>query len=62
MIESISVNRIHQDPPRRKYNVFIGAGVYCNTYDQAPNWWITKQDWEESGPVCLKKAQQNVAL
>jgi actin-related protein 2 len=50
------------DPPRRKYNVFIGAGVYCNASDQAPDWWITKQDWEEAGPQCLKKAQQNVAL
>ncbi len=35
------------DPPRRKYSVFMGAGVYAGHLNSTENGWITKDDWEE---------------
>jgi actin-related protein len=46
------------DSPRRKYSVFIGATVLSNVYNIPANesYWISKKDWEESGPnIFLKK-------
>jgi actin-related protein len=46
------------DSPRRKYSVFIGATVLSNVYNIPANesYWISKKDWEESGPnIILKK-------
>ena len=48
------------DSPRRKYSVFIGATVLSNVYSGSDydDYWISKRDWEESGPqIILKKCQ-----
>lgn len=37
------------DPPRRRYNVFIGAGVIAKSMADKPEYWITKKDYEEFG-------------
>ena len=51
-----------KDSPRRKYNVFIGGGVYANVQDKTENWWIESQDWLESGAKCLDKLANNIML
>lgn len=52
----ISINII--DPPRRKFSVFMGASFLANFYASNPDYWITRQDWEEIGPnIILKKCQ-----
>ena len=49
------------DSPRRKYAVFIGATILSNMYNNAiaeREYWISKQDWDESGPnIVLKKCK-----
>jgi len=50
------------DPPRRKYNVFIGGGVFANIMDKTEGWWIDKKQWMESGPQILKKIGDSMAL
>lgn len=50
------------DSPRRKYSVFIGAAVLSNIYNK-PNvekYWISKKDWDESGPKIVLKKCQNI--
>jgi len=51
-----------KDSPRRKYNVFIGGGVYANTMNNHEGWWITKKDWEENGVKCLKNLANSIML
>ena len=50
------------DSPRRKYSVFIGATVLSNVYNIPANesYWITKKDWEESGPNIIIKKCPNI--
>ena len=52
------------DSPRRKYSVFIGATILsnlCNKGDQAEReYWISKKDWEESGPNIVLKKCKNI--
>ena len=50
------------DSPRRKYSVFIGATVLSNVYNIPANesYWISKKDWEESGPNIILKKCQNI--
>ena len=50
------------DSPRRKYSVFIGATVLSNVYNVPANesYWISKKDWEESGPNIILKKCQNI--
>lgn len=50
------------DSPRRKYSVFIGAAILANLSNQpnALDYWISKKDWEESGPKIVLKKCQNV--
>ena len=45
------------DSPRRKYSVFIGASVLSNVYNGPgyEGYWISKQEWEESGPAIIKE-------
>jgi len=50
------------DPPRRKYNVFIGGGVFANIMDKSEGWWITKAQWQESGPQILRKIGDHLTL
>ena len=55
----ITINII--DSPRRKYSVFIGATFLANTYNnQALEYWITKQDWEECGEKIILKKCKNI--
>jgi actin-related protein len=50
------------DSPRRKYSVFIGATVLSNVYNIPANesYWISKKDWEESGPNIILKKCPNI--
>ncbi len=50
------------DSPRRKFSVFIGATVLSNIYNTSQNqeYWISKQDWDESGPQIVLKKCANV--
>ena len=50
------------DSPRRKYSVFIGATVLSNVYNVPANesYWISKKDWEESGPNIILKKCPNI--
>ena len=50
------------DSPRRKYSVFIGATVLSKVYNVPANesYWISKKDWDESGPNIILKKCQNI--
>ncbi|OMJ10886.1 Actin-related protein 2-A [Smittium culicis] len=43
------------DPPNRKHMVFLGGAVLADVMKNNENAWITKREWEESGPRCLEK-------
>ena len=63
--KSIKIKMNIIDSPRRKFSVFIGATVLANTYNntsQGDEYWITRQDWEESGPDIIFKKCQNIIL
>ena len=63
--KSVKIKMNIIDSPRRKYSVFIGATVLANTYNntsQGDEYWITRQDWEESGPDIIFKKCQNYIL
>ena len=53
----IPVNVI--DSPRRKYSVFIGASVMAKIYNYNEpkylSYWISKKEWEESGPRIIQE-------
>ena len=50
------------DSPRRKYSVFIGATVLSNAYSEPKydQYWISKNDWKESGPKIILKKCPNI--
>ena len=50
------------DSPRRKYSVFIGATILANlsNTELALDYWISKQDWEESEPKIILKKCKNI--
>ena len=51
------------DSPRRKYSVFIGATILSNLYNNEAaerDYWISKSDWDESGPNIVLKKCKNV--
>ena len=51
------------DSPRRKYSAFIGATILSNLYNNdtcARDYWISKQDWDESGPNIVLKKCKNI--
>ena len=59
--KNIKININIIDSPRRKYSVFIGATVLANIYnEQQLEYWISKQDWDESGPQIVLKKCANV--
>ena len=45
------------DSPRRKYSVFIGASVMSKIFNEPINepYWISKQEWQESGAAIIQK-------
>ncbi len=48
-----------KDPPRRKYSVFQGAGIYARHLNENEGTWISKDEWEEMGKNCLKRLSAN---
>ncbi len=42
-------------PPRRKHMVFVGGAVLADIMKDKPDFWISKQEYEEKGKDCLKK-------
>lgn len=44
-----------EDPPRRKYMVFIGGAVLASIMADKDHMWLTKQEWEELGPASMSK-------
>ncbi|GAQ89930.1 actin related protein [Klebsormidium nitens] len=44
-----------EDPPRRRHMVFLGGAVLADIMKDKPEFWISKQEYEEEGVRCLKK-------
>mmetsp|Transcript_1442 Transcript_1442/g.1273 ORF Transcript_1442/g.1273 Transcript_1442/m.1273 type:complete len:394 (-) Transcript_1442:1203-2384(-) len=44
-----------EDPPRRKHMVFLGGSVLADIMKDKPEFWITKQDYDEQGIRALNK-------
>jgi len=45
-----------EDPPRRKHMVFLGGAVLAGVMADKPEFWVTKQEWQEKGDqYCLNK-------
>ncbi|KAL2917245.1 Actin-related protein 2 [Polyrhizophydium stewartii] len=44
-----------EDPPRRKHMVFLGGAVLGDIMKDRPNFWISKQEWQEQGVRALDK-------
>jgi len=42
-------------PPRRRHMVFIGGAVLADIMKDKPDFWISKQEYEEKGMDCLQK-------
>jgi len=38
-----------EDPPRRKYMVFLGGGVLADLMKDSSEFWISQQEWNEKG-------------
>lgn len=47
------------DTPRRKYSVFSGASFIAQFYSSQPDYWITKEEWDEFGVQIVHKKNQN---
>ena len=51
------------DSPRRKYSVYIGATVLAKYYNEnQTEYWITKQDYEESGEKIILSKCPNMTV
>jgi len=51
------------DSPRRKYSVYIGATVLAKYYNEnQTEYWITKQDYEESGEKIILRKCPNMTM
>lgn len=44
-----------EDPPRRKHMVFIGGAVLANIMADKDHMWLSKREWQESGPAAMAK-------
>jgi actin-related protein 2 len=44
-----------EDPPRRKHMVFLGGSVLADIMKDRPEFWISKQEWEEHGDKIIGK-------
>ncbi|KAL0344157.1 UNVERIFIED_CONTAM: Actin-related protein 2 [Sesamum angustifolium] len=47
-----------EDPPRRKHMVYLGGAVLAGIMKDAPEFWISRQDYLEEGIACLSKCGQ----
>eukprot|EP01017_Pseudomicrothorax_dubius_P029072 TRINITY_DN3502_c0_g1_i1.p1 TRINITY_DN3502_c0_g1~~TRINITY_DN3502_c0_g1_i1.p1 ORF type:complete len:390 (+),score=120.72 TRINITY_DN3502_c0_g1_i1:138-1307(+) len=50
------------DPPRRKYNVFIGGGVYTRVMQSRGDFWISKKEYDEEGTRVLSRIGESLTL
>ncbi|XP_021310272.1 actin-related protein 2 isoform X2 [Sorghum bicolor] len=48
-----------EDPPRRKHMVYLGGAVLAGIMKDAPEFWITRQEYQEEGVACLRKCGQS---
>lgn len=48
------------DTPRRKYSVFSGASFLAQFYQSQPDYWITREEWEECGVKIIHDKCQNL--
>jgi len=44
-----------EDPPRRRHMVFLGGAVLADIMRDKPEFWVSKQEWEEEGARSLRK-------
>lgn len=44
-----------EDPPRRKHMVFLGGAMLADIMKDKPEFWISRQEWEEKGASALFK-------
>eukprot|EP00976_Prorocentrum_cordatum_P105290 1194216-Prorocentrum_minimum.AAC.1 len=44
-----------EDPPRRRHMVFLGGAVLADIMKDKPEFWISKQEWEEHGASIITK-------
>ncbi|XP_057489307.1 actin-related protein 2-like [Actinidia eriantha] len=44
-----------EDPPRRKHMVYLGGAVLAGIMKDAPEFWISREDYLEEGIACLSK-------
>jgi len=44
-----------EDPPRRKHMVFLGGSVLADIMKDRPEFWISREEWQEVGPKILDK-------
>ncbi|OWM70728.1 hypothetical protein CDL15_Pgr014401 [Punica granatum] len=47
-----------EDPPRRKHMVYLGGAVLAAIMKDAPEFWISREDYLEEGIACLSKCGQ----
>ena len=61
--KDIKININVLDSPRRKYSVYIGATVLAKVYNvNVSDYWITKQDYEESGEKIILSKCPNMTM
>ncbi|KAF9666201.1 hypothetical protein SADUNF_Sadunf16G0204800 [Salix dunnii] len=46
-----------EDPPRRKHMVYLGGAVLAGIMKDAPEFWISRDDYLEEGMACLSKCE-----
>lgn len=46
-----------EDPPQRQHMVYLGASILAEAHEEQGNspWWITKQEYAESGPSIVNR-------
>ncbi|KAH3711718.1 actin-related protein 2 [Dreissena polymorpha] len=54
--EALSKFKIRiEDPPRRKHMVFLGGAVLADIMKDKPDFWMTREDYQEKGIKVLEK-------
>ncbi|KAH9791859.1 actin-related protein 2 [Citrus sinensis] len=48
-----------EDPPRRKHMVYLGGAVLAGIMKDAPEFWISRDDYLEEGIACLSKCDSD---
>jgi len=44
-----------EDPPRRKHMVFLGGAVLADIMKDKPDFWMTREEYQEKGLRVLEK-------